>query len=173
MGRAGRPDGLVRGVARRGAERAAPIGAACGALALLGASVGYFCADAPLRREPLSSHLVEMVVWSIASLVLGPLLGAIGSQVVRKGLIGMFAGLAVPAGAVAQTLLLRVSEPGRTGAHTTAEAIVCVAAAAVAVFVLARTLRARRLMDVPPEPGARTPTAEAPIARSVMDDHLG
>jgi hypothetical protein len=145
--------GWYAAAARCGAERAALMGAACGALALLGASVGYFCADAPLRGESLSTYLFDMALWSIASVVLGPPLGAIGSQIGRKGLIGMLAGLAVPAGAVAQTLLLHVPALARTGAHTAAEVIIWVAAAAAAVFVVARALSPRGLRDVGPETG--------------------
>ncbi|WP_141579200.1 hypothetical protein [Actinomadura sp. WMMA1423] len=143
--------------AGRGAKRAALRGAARGALALLAASVAYFCADAPLRGESLSSHLIEMVLWSIASVVLGPLLGAIGSQIGRKGLIGMLAGLVVPAGAVVQTLWLDVPALVRTGSDTAAEIIIWITAAATAAFVVARAFRTWGSRDLNPQTGAQHP----------------
>jgi len=49
--------------------------------------------------------------WWLASLMLGPFLGAAGAGLVRSGVIGLLAGLIVPVGALVQTFFLQPGLP--------------------------------------------------------------
>ena len=81
----------------------------------------------------------------LASLIFGPLLGAVGASLVRLGVIGLLAGLVVPVGALVQTIFL---QPGIASSSRPAGvwALVIVLAAAVACIsvVVARFALQRR-----------------------------
>jgi hypothetical protein len=116
-------------------------GAFAGALALIAATAGYFGLDSVLRAEPFVH--VELVVWWIASVILGPPLGAIGASMRRPGVVGLLAALTVPVGASVQMIWL----PPQTGGQvvsTTTRVIVWATAAVAAAVVLTRFLSVQR-----------------------------
>ena len=115
-------------------------GAVAGVLALLAATTAYFGMDSALLEGPrgmFAGFWGEMRFWWLASVVLGPPLGAVGAGVGRPGVVGLLAGLTVPVGATVQTIWLP-SGPTATPAEHWARAIVLVAAAAAAGVVIAR-----------------------------------
>ena len=75
-------------------------GAAAGAMALMSATAAYYVMDSVLREESLAGYVGEVRYWLLASLTLGPLLGAAGASLVRAGVTGLLAGLIVPVGAL-------------------------------------------------------------------------
>ncbi|WP_406274975.1 hypothetical protein OH779_40595 [Actinacidiphila glaucinigra] len=77
-------------------------GAVAGPLALIGATVAYFVMDLVVGDENMSS----IVYWLVASVLFGPVLGAIGAAIRRPGLLGMLAALAVPVGAATQMIAM-------------------------------------------------------------------
>ena len=121
-------------------------GALAAVLALLAATTAYYALDSVLRDEPFGLYQLELYRWWLASVVCGPLLGAVGAYVDRPGARGLLAALAVPAGALAQMV---VHPPGAGNLIVTpetrlAQAILLVAGGAVASAALARFLAERR-----------------------------
>ncbi len=121
--------------------------AAAGAVSLLTATAAYFFMDSLLRDESLVGYAGETRRWWLASLMLGPFLGAAGASLVRSGVIGLLAGLIVPVGALVQTFFLQPGLPSSSRpAAVWAVAIVAAAAVASTSLVVARfvTQRSRR-----------------------------
>ena len=120
-------------------------GAAAGAVSLMAATIAYFVMDSLLREDSLAGYVGEARYWLLASLTLGPLLGAVGASLVRVGVTGLLAGLFVPLGALVQSLFL---QPGLASSSRPAAgwALVIVSAAAVACIslVVARFALQRR-----------------------------
>lgn len=121
-------------------------GAAAGALALIGATVTYYVSDSMLREEPLALYGPELLRWSIAGVILGLALGAVGASIKDAGVIGLLAGLTVPVGAAVQMIVL----PPHSGAAvvnpaaTWAQGIVFAAAAVAVAVVTARFVAGSR-----------------------------
>ena len=120
-------------------------GALGSALALIAASVAYFVTDAFVLGAPLASFAAEAVIWLVAGLLFGPILGAVGAAIRQPGLIGLLAALAVPMGAAAQMVVM----PPRphvtlTPAIVLAETIVWMAAALGACWAVHRFRATRR-----------------------------
>ena len=113
-------------------------GAAAGAVSLIAATAGYYVTDSLLRDESLGGYVGEARYWMLASLLFGPLLGAVGASLVRSGVTGLLACLIVPVGALVQTFFLR---PGlaSSGRPAAVWALAIVFAAAVASISLAVT----------------------------------
>lgn len=119
-------------------------GAVAGIVSLMAATAAYFVMDSLLREESVNGYLGEARYWWLASLTLGPLLGAVGASLVRFGVIGLLAGLIVPVGALVQTLFMQPdlaasSRPERVWALgiVSAAAIACISLV-VARFALQR-----------------------------------
>jgi hypothetical protein len=110
----------------------------------MAATAAYYFMDSLLREESLAGYVGETRYWLLASLTLGPFLGAVGASLVRSGVIGLLAGLIVPVGALVQTIFL---QPGLASSSRPAAvwALVIVSAAAVASIslVVARFLTQR------------------------------
>ena len=121
-------------------------GAMAGTVSLVSATAAYYFMDSVLREESVTGYVGEARYWWLASLTIGPLLGAVGAMLVRSGVIGLLATLIVPVGALVQTLVL---QPGLASNTRPAAlwALVIVSAAAVAAISLgvARFLRQRSL----------------------------
>ena len=82
-------------------------GAVAGMVSLMAATAAYFVMDSLLREESVTGYVGEARYWWLASLTLGPFLGAVGASLVRFGVTGLLAGLIVPVGALVQTLFLQ------------------------------------------------------------------
>ncbi|WP_152628429.1 hypothetical protein [Streptacidiphilus neutrinimicus] len=84
------------------------ISALAGAVALLGATMEYYVFKSwPLWGGDGSFVLDSRVIfWGGASLLTGPPLGMIGARMRRPGVLGLIAGLVVPAGAALQMIYL-------------------------------------------------------------------
>jgi hypothetical protein len=82
-------------------------GAVAGMVSLMAATAAYFVMDSLLREESVTGYVGEARYWWLASLTLGPFLGAVGASLMRFGVTGLFAGLIVPVGALVQTLFLQ------------------------------------------------------------------
>jgi hypothetical protein len=110
-------------------------GAMAGAVSLMSATTAYYLMDSVLRVESATGYLGEARYWWVASLTLGPFLGAVGAMLGRSGVIGLLAMLIVPVGALIQTLFL---QPGLAASGRPAPlwALVIVSAAAVATISL-------------------------------------
>jgi hypothetical protein len=110
-------------------------GAMAGAVSLMSATAAYYLMDSVLRDESATGYLGEARYWWLASLTLGPFLGAVGAMLGRSGVIGLLAMLIVPVGALVQTLFL---QPGLAASSRPAAlwALVIVSAAAVATISL-------------------------------------
>jgi len=114
----------------------------------MAATAAYYFMDSLLRDESLAGYVAETRYWWLASLTLGPFLGAVGASLARSGVVGLLARLIVPVGALVQTIFL---QPGLASSSRPAAgwALVIVSAAAVASIslVVARfvTQRGRRL----------------------------
>ena len=110
-------------------------GAVAGAVSLMSATAAYYFMDSVLRDESAATYLGEARYWWLASLTLGPFLGAVGAMLIRSGVIGLLAMLIVPVGALVQTLLL---QPGLASSSRPAAlwALVIVSAAAIAAISL-------------------------------------
>lgn len=118
-------------------------GGLAGAVSLASATLAYYLADGALRGEPLVWYRSEIATWAIASLVLGPLLGAIGASIPRSGVIGLLAAAVVPIGAALQLALFGRTE-GLTAEEVWARWLVWIAAAVAMVLVTGRFVRERR-----------------------------
>ncbi|HEV7933387.1 MAG TPA: hypothetical protein VGP70_13900 [Actinomadura sp.] len=81
-------------------------GATAGVLALIAATTAYYCIDCILLKEPLAWHWPEMLQWWLASVVFGSALGAVGASIKQPGVLGLLAGLTLPAGAIVQMVFL-------------------------------------------------------------------
>ncbi len=119
--------------------------AVAGAGALLAATATYYTVDTVLLQQSLFSFLPELGYWFAASLLLGPVLGAVGALSKSPRITGLLAALTVPVGAALQMLLL---PPGFDGRIVRPEAVwartfVWAAAAALAAAAVARYLRQR------------------------------
>lgn len=121
-------------------------GAAAGAVSLMSATAAYYFMDSVLRDESAAGYLGEARYWWLASLTLGPFLGAVGAVLVRSGMIGLLAMLIVPVGALVQTLFL---QPGLASNSRPAAlwALVIISAAAVATISLGITRFALQRRD--------------------------
>lgn len=121
--------------------------APAGAVSLMTATAAYYLMDSLLREESLAGYVGETRYWLLASLTLGPFLGVVGANLVRSGVVGLLARLAVPVGALVQPIFF---QPGIAGSSRPAAAwaLVIVSAGAVASIslVVARfvTQRSRR-----------------------------
>jgi hypothetical protein len=126
-------------------------GAAAGVLALIVATAAYSGVDSVLREEPLGWYWRNTLFWWLASVIFGPVLGAVGASIRRPGVIGLLAGLTVPAGAIVQMIF----QPPGWGliVHPSAiwaRVIVGVAATVSVVVLVTRFLAAKR--HRPPRP---------------------
>lgn len=120
------------------------VGAVAGVVSLVSATAAYYMMDAVLREESVAGYAAEARYWWLASLMLGPLLGVVGALLVRSGVIGLFAILIVPVGALVQMLLLRPGLAATTRpAALWALVIVCAAATAAIGLGVARFLTQR------------------------------
>lgn len=81
-------------------------GAVAGVLALAAATAAYYGADALLRQTAFLGFWHELHFWWAPNVVLGLLLGGIGSRIARPGLTGLLAGLTLPVGAAVEAALL-------------------------------------------------------------------
>lgn len=115
-------------------------GALAGVVALLAATAAYLGMDAVLLDNSLAWFWRGMLRWWFASAVFGPPLGAMGANIKRPGVIGLLAGLTVPAGAAVQMIVLPPSSTPPTGVPGAicARVIVWVASAAAAGVVITR-----------------------------------
>lgn len=129
--------GVGRLVAGSGTGRAWLWGAVAGTVALAAASVAYYLLKEVLLGRSPDSYGFALQFWTIAAVVLGPLLGAIGAWTRRPGIGGWLASLVLPVGAAAQMVVL---PPGRDALVGTGQVIVCVGAAVLVVVVTARFL---------------------------------
>lgn len=131
-------------VGSRAASSAAFLGGLAGLLALLGATVAYYAMDSVLRSEPVGWGGIQFWWW--ASLITGPVLGAIGSRIGHRGISGLLAGLTVPIGAATQMVVLphASSLAPTTRADTLSELIVWVGAALGAGLATAHWVAGRR-----------------------------
>jgi hypothetical protein len=66
-------------------------------LGLLAAVPTYYAAELVLGINDRFSAMVEVVIWSVISLVIGPLMGACGALAARPGLWRLIPGLVMPA----------------------------------------------------------------------------
>ena len=120
-------------------------GAAAGAVSLMAATAAYFVMDSLLLEESLAGYVGEVRYWLLASLMLGPLLGAVGASLVRAGVPGLLAGLIVPVGALVQILFVQPGlAPGSRPAEVWALVILSAAAIACISLVVARFALQRR-----------------------------
>jgi hypothetical protein len=85
----------------------------------------------------MDSQAQDLYYWGPASVLLGPVLGAVGATIRQPGVVGLLASLVVPAGAVLQIVLM---PPGGSGPLVRPEAIwargIVLGAAAVAAALL-------------------------------------
>lgn len=91
--------------------RAVGWGAVAGALTLIAATTTYYLADSVFHGESLDFYGRDMLFWWLPAVLVGPLLGMAGALTHRPGLLGLFAALAVPIGALVQMI---VFPPGGT-----------------------------------------------------------
>ncbi|MFF3445052.1 hypothetical protein [Streptosporangium sp. NPDC002721] len=68
-------------------------GAVAGVLALIVATVAYYCVESALGGQPLAWQWRVMLHWWLASLLFGPVLGAVGAVIRHPGVIGLLARL--------------------------------------------------------------------------------
>ena len=121
-------------------------GVSAGALTLVGASVAYYVTDAYVLGEPFSMFAGETLLWSVAGVLFGSVLGVVGAAIRRPGLLGLLAALTVPLGAAAQMILM----PPRPHATVTpsivlAEVVVWTAAGLGAGWAFYRFWATRRV----------------------------
>lgn len=122
--------------------RALTRGAVAGVVTLLAATAAYYAVDTVVHDVPLGSYGLDTVFWWAASVVLGPILGAIGSCAGRPGAIGVLAKVTVPVGAAVQMV---VRPPGRNEVITTiGQWVVWTAAAVIIGVVVVRFLGVQR-----------------------------
>ena len=120
-------------------------GAMAGTVSLMAATAAYFVMDSLLREEAVTGYLGEARYWWLASLTLGPLLGAVGASLARFGVTGLLAGLIVPVRALVQTLFLRPELASSSHPEEVwALGIVSAAAIACVSLVVARFALQRR-----------------------------
>ncbi|HEV3001950.1 MAG TPA: hypothetical protein VGW75_14505 [Solirubrobacteraceae bacterium] len=109
-------------------------GAIAGLVTLLAATAAYFAVDHAIHQQ---WSWGDLRYWGVASVVLGPALGAVGAAIRRPGVGGLVASLTVPVGAAVQMVVL---PPGHGGAIVPVEAVwaraIVLAGAAVAAGLL-------------------------------------
>jgi hypothetical protein len=143
-------------------------GAAAGVLALIAATAAYACMDSVLREEPLDWYWRNTLFWWLASVVFGPVLGAVGASIRRPGVIGLLAGLTVPVGAIVQMIF----QPPGWGlivhpAAIWARVIVWVAATLSIGVIVTRFLAAKQ------HQGLETSARESRAGKSCADQESG
>ncbi|WP_433256108.1 hypothetical protein ACQPYK_16425 [Streptosporangium sp. CA-135522] len=109
-------------------------GAVAGVVALLAATAAYYAVDTVVHGVSLGSYGLDTVYWWVASVLFGPILGAIGSCARQPGAIGVLAKLTVPVGAAVQMVVM---PPGRNEVIMTIGQWVVWTAAAVSIGVVA------------------------------------
>lgn len=135
-------------------------GAIGSVLALLSATTAYYVLYPVLEQEPLSDYWANLSGsdvgwWWPASVIFGPLLGAVGACARSPGLIGLLAGLALPLGMTVDRLTVG---PLLTPIERVAQVCVVLAAALVAGVVMTRYLVGRTR---PREDSSETPSVES------------
>ena len=126
----------------------AAVAALSGALALLAATSGYYVTDSIVRQEPFGSYTREVLLWALASIVLGPALGLLGALIRHTGMPGLLARLSVPAGASLQMIVLPPAS-GHLIATPAMEWTPLIVWAAAGVVALALVTRYRRRLRTP------------------------
>ncbi|MCG2622491.1 hypothetical protein LVY72_11255 [Arthrobacter sp. I2-34] len=111
--------------------------------------------DAVLRQTAFLGFWHELRFWWAPGMVLGLLLGAVGSRIGRPGLTGLLAGLTIPIGAAVEAALLPHYPAGSAAgaALDWARQAMWAAAGTAAVVVLIRAA------VVSPRPAAAPPAA--------------
>ncbi|MER5625709.1 hypothetical protein ABT061_32190 [Streptosporangium sp. NPDC002544] len=124
-------------------------GASTGVLALIAATAAYYCVESAFTGVPLAWQWRLMLSWWLASMLFGPILGAVGASIGRPGVIGLLARLTVPVGAIVEMTFLppQIFLIGRPTASW-ALVIVWTAAAASIGVILIRFLAAVRRRDL-------------------------
>jgi len=121
-------------------------GAAAGVLALFAMTTAYYGMDSILHHVPFGSDWYEMLVWWMASVVFGSVLGVVGASIRRPGVVGLLAALTVPVGAAVEMLLLP-REGGAFGVvnpvYDWLRPVVWAAAAATTAVLVVRFLASR------------------------------
>jgi hypothetical protein len=116
-----------------------------GPVALLAATIAYYCTDSVLRDEPLRLYAAEMARWSVAGAILGFALGGVGAVARRRDLVGLAAGLALP---VTVMLYITVRPPAAelptSAPDDAARAILALLAVAAALAVTLRHVLGRQ-----------------------------
>lgn len=127
-------------------------GALMGPVSLAVATGAYYGVDSVLLGRSLALDAVVLAFWTVAGVVLGALLGAVGAASRAAGVGGLLAALTAPAGALLQMIVM---PPGwglivRDEA-VWARAIVTVAAVAGTALLIGRFVATRRrnLQDGP------------------------
>jgi len=122
-------------------------GAAAGVLALFAMTTAYYGMDSIVHRVQFGSDWYEMLVWWMASVVFGSVLGVVGASIRRPGVVGLLAALTVPVGAAVEMLLLP-REGGAFGVvnpvYDWLRPVVWAAAAATTAVLVVRFLASRR-----------------------------
>ncbi|MGC4795905.1 hypothetical protein ACLQ3H_17560 [Micromonospora saelicesensis] len=114
-------------------------GAVAGGCTLISATIAYYGVDVIFDGDTWWGTATQY--WLIASVCLGPLLGAAGALIQRSGPVGTLAVLLVPAGAALQMVLL--PPPPESAMAWPVRLSVWAAAAVAAVLIARRTLRPR------------------------------
>ncbi|MER7890777.1 hypothetical protein ABTX15_13220 [Micromonospora sp. NPDC094482] len=140
------------------------VGALSGCVALVAATAVYYCGELLFTGDFGWGWVTRF--WLVGSVALGPPLGAVGATIRRPGPVGAFAALVVPVGAAANMVVL--PPPQESLVAGPVRLTVWFAAAATAVFIAVRAIRARRRRDrdFGAEPVVRSsPPADAEAAR--------
>ena len=116
------------------------VGALAGCVALVGATVVYYCGELLFTGDFGWSWVVRF--WLVGSVVLGLPLGAVGAIIRRPGPVGVLAALVVPVGAAVNMVVL--PPPQESPAAGLVLLVVWGAAATAAVLIVVRAIRARR-----------------------------
>ena len=111
-------------------------GALAGCLSLVVATAAFYGVDYLCTA---GGDWVGVQFWWARALVLGPVLGAVGTLIRRPGLTGLIAALVVPVGAILNLIVLPL--PGESRMATPVLVTVVVAATLGAALAIARTVR--------------------------------
>ncbi len=115
-------------------------GALAAVLTMFAATTAYYGMDSVLRGTPIATFWSELRLWWFGSSVAGPVLGLVGANIRRPGVVGLVAGLTLPVGAVLQTTLVWLNDSSVTPAMSWARIIVWVGAAVGAGALVTRFL---------------------------------